>query len=210
MVCRHLDGDPSNNRVRNLRWGTYSENEADKLRHGTRARGSAARSKLREDQVLGIRRSSSDGVPIRLLATAYGVSSQTMQLGLAQPVGGIQQLLQVVEGGGDLGMVRAIAPLADGQGAAEERLGLVQPVGGPQQPRQVVEGAPTVRWSGPSSFLVMARARRSRGSASSSRFVPWYKIPKSLSGDATFKSKAPKSSSETRSACASSGSASRK
>jgi hypothetical protein len=79
MVCRHLDGDPSNNRVRNLRWGTYSENEADKVRHATRARGSAARSKLREDQVLEIRRRRSDGVPTRLLATAYGVSSQTIK-----------------------------------------------------------------------------------------------------------------------------------
>ncbi len=35
MMCRHLDGDPSNNRLDNLRWGTPRENEADKVAHGT-------------------------------------------------------------------------------------------------------------------------------------------------------------------------------
>ena len=33
--CRHLDGDPSNNRLENLRWGTSAENYADRVRHGT-------------------------------------------------------------------------------------------------------------------------------------------------------------------------------
>jgi hypothetical protein len=74
MVCRHLDGDPSHNHARNLRWGTYSENEEDKLRHGTRARGSAAR-----DQVLEIRRKRSEGVSIGELAALYGVSHQTIE-----------------------------------------------------------------------------------------------------------------------------------
>jgi hypothetical protein len=80
MVCRHLDGDPSNNSVENLAWGSYAENEADKLRHGTRVRGSAAaRSKLREDQVQEIRRQRSEDVAIQHLATTYGVSRQTIQ-----------------------------------------------------------------------------------------------------------------------------------
>jgi hypothetical protein len=35
MQCRHLDGDPTNNRVGNLRWGTAQENQADSARHGT-------------------------------------------------------------------------------------------------------------------------------------------------------------------------------
>lgn len=35
MECRHLDGDPTNNRLENLRWGTHKENERDKIRHGT-------------------------------------------------------------------------------------------------------------------------------------------------------------------------------
>jgi hypothetical protein len=35
MECRHLDGNPQNNHVSNLCWGTKEENQADKRRHGT-------------------------------------------------------------------------------------------------------------------------------------------------------------------------------
>lgn len=36
LECRHLDGDPSNNHLSNIEWGTPSENNgADKDRHGT-------------------------------------------------------------------------------------------------------------------------------------------------------------------------------
>lgn len=34
MHARHLDGDPANNAVDNLAWGTASENAADTVRHG--------------------------------------------------------------------------------------------------------------------------------------------------------------------------------
>lgn len=33
MVTRHLDGNPANNHLSNLAWGTHAENEADKKRH---------------------------------------------------------------------------------------------------------------------------------------------------------------------------------
>jgi hypothetical protein len=33
--CRHLDGNPSNNTVSNLTWGSQSENTLDRVRHGT-------------------------------------------------------------------------------------------------------------------------------------------------------------------------------
>lgn len=36
QVC-HWDGNPSNNRVSNLRWGTGSDNAQDAIRHGTNA-----------------------------------------------------------------------------------------------------------------------------------------------------------------------------
>lgn len=34
MLCRHLDGNPANNRLENLTWGTPLENRADIRRHG--------------------------------------------------------------------------------------------------------------------------------------------------------------------------------
>jgi len=35
MECRHLDGNPANNVVSNLAWGTRSENQLDRVSHGT-------------------------------------------------------------------------------------------------------------------------------------------------------------------------------
>ena len=35
MMCRHLNGDPANNRLENLKWGTRSENQLDSVQHGT-------------------------------------------------------------------------------------------------------------------------------------------------------------------------------
>ncbi len=35
MECRHLDGDPTNNSVANLAWGTRSQNVLDAVAHGT-------------------------------------------------------------------------------------------------------------------------------------------------------------------------------
>lgn len=70
--ARHLDGDPSNNRLDNLAWGTKAENEADKVRHGTILRGIAnPASKLTEGDVLAIRASNEKQAD---LAEAYGVT----------------------------------------------------------------------------------------------------------------------------------------
>lgn len=56
MECRHLDGDPKNNQLTNLCWGTPKENSDDILRHGRRKRGETHyRHKLTELQVLKIR-----------------------------------------------------------------------------------------------------------------------------------------------------------
>ncbi len=34
LVCRHLDGNSKNNNLLNLKWGTWSENNSDTVRHG--------------------------------------------------------------------------------------------------------------------------------------------------------------------------------
>lgn len=56
MQCRHLDGDPTNNKLENLKWGTAKENSDDKVIHGTAENcihkgESHGMSKLTEEQV---------------------------------------------------------------------------------------------------------------------------------------------------------------
>lgn len=36
LECRHLNGNPADNRLRNLRWGTPTQNTTDRHRHGRR------------------------------------------------------------------------------------------------------------------------------------------------------------------------------
>lgn len=75
LICCHGDGDPSNNRVENLRWDSYLSNSADMLRHGTRPMGSRCNAKLGEEEVREIRRLRSAGVRSSDLATTFGVTS---------------------------------------------------------------------------------------------------------------------------------------
>lgn len=71
--CRHADGDPANNRVGNLGWGTRGENLADRVRLDESARGEAvASSKLTAAEVAEIRRLRSS-TTLRALAARYGV-----------------------------------------------------------------------------------------------------------------------------------------
>ncbi len=38
MQCRHLNGNPADNRLENLKWGTSSENTQDAIKHGTQVK----------------------------------------------------------------------------------------------------------------------------------------------------------------------------
>lgn len=56
LEVRHLDGDKKNNRLSNLKYGTHSENEEDKVKHGKVYKGeSVGNSILTEDQVRWVR-----------------------------------------------------------------------------------------------------------------------------------------------------------
>lgn len=57
LQVRHLDRDPSNNALDNLALGTQQENEADKIRHGTKQFGDIhVNSKLTTDLVIAARK----------------------------------------------------------------------------------------------------------------------------------------------------------
>lgn len=75
MVCRHLDGDRTNNAVNNLQWGTYEENSADRKGHGTANAGSRhGMSKLTEETVLRIRAFAEIGNTNRSIAKLFGLT----------------------------------------------------------------------------------------------------------------------------------------
>lgn len=70
--CRHLDGDPANNSLGNLRWGTRQENADDKDGHGRVPYGEAkADARLTIDQVRAIRYDTRSS---RVVGREYGVS----------------------------------------------------------------------------------------------------------------------------------------
>lgn len=62
MEVRHLDGKADNNKATNLVWGTKSQNQQDRIKHGTDARGEKnKRAKLSREQVLDIRKRRLEG-----------------------------------------------------------------------------------------------------------------------------------------------------
>jgi hypothetical protein len=68
----HNDGNPDNNNINNLRWGTNSENQMDRVRHGTSNRGSAnGQSKLSEEDVISIKTRIKAGEPNKSIAIDY-------------------------------------------------------------------------------------------------------------------------------------------
>lgn len=69
LVCRHLDGNPANNHIDNLAWGTQSENHRDCYEYG----GTHGRGKLTREQVLEIRARLAEGARQADLAREYGV-----------------------------------------------------------------------------------------------------------------------------------------
>lgn len=81
MECCHNDGNPSNNRVENLRWDTHAENQRDRNKHGTDNRGERHwRCLLTAEQVIEIRKRYRNGETNKQqLAAIYSVSDGTIR-----------------------------------------------------------------------------------------------------------------------------------
>lgn len=77
QVVRHLDSNPANNKATNLAYGTYLDNENDKIANGTwNTRNGGA--KLMPDQVVAIRDRVRNGERQVAIAEEYGVSRPTV------------------------------------------------------------------------------------------------------------------------------------
>lgn len=82
LCCAHNNGDPSDNRLENLRWATYAENSADSIRHGTSGRPTNSgtrhfRSKLNPEIISNMKSMVESGVSVRAVSRKFNVSHGT-------------------------------------------------------------------------------------------------------------------------------------
>ncbi|WP_257139502.1 HNH endonuclease [Streptomyces sp. or20] len=79
IVGAHLNGDPRDNRLANLRWVSQSENLSHRKEHGTELLGERnGRAKLTEDDVRTIRKLADLGRTCASLADEYDVRYGTV------------------------------------------------------------------------------------------------------------------------------------
>ena len=75
----HNDGNRTNNYINNLRWDTLSNNQKDRLKHGTDQRGSKnVLSKLKEDNIPEIFKMKKRGMTISEISKIFSVSYATI------------------------------------------------------------------------------------------------------------------------------------
>lgn len=78
-LCLHNDGNPGNNHISNLRWGTAKENSEDMVKHGTVVKGEKVYNcKIRVKDVLDIVKRKKAGEYYLVLANEYGVGISTI------------------------------------------------------------------------------------------------------------------------------------
>ena len=70
IEARHLDGNPANNNLANLAWGTVVENRADRRRLGEKA-------KLSYPEMLNLQQDLRGGMLLKDVAMKYGVERHT-------------------------------------------------------------------------------------------------------------------------------------
>lgn len=79
MEIRHLDGNPLNNRLSNLVYGTHQENIQDTLAHGKTTQGERnPQAKLDYQKVAAIRRMHADGYSLGAIGERFGVTGSNI------------------------------------------------------------------------------------------------------------------------------------
>lgn len=80
MECLHTDGNPENNRLDNLRWGTRLDNRADIRTHAQLYRRRQGATSLSEETIRAIKRDLAEpnGQSQKKLAAKYGVHYNTI------------------------------------------------------------------------------------------------------------------------------------
>lgn len=84
MECRHADGNPANNLLSNLSWGTPSQNTADQIKHGTKPRGEGHTNSKLTDHLVRVLRElyTAGGISFQRLAARHGVSERVVRLAI--------------------------------------------------------------------------------------------------------------------------------
>lgn len=79
MECRHLDGNPANNHISNLEWGSRLDNILDMRKHGTSNQGERHYcTKLTSEDILAIRSRAASGERQCDISNDFPVSAQTI------------------------------------------------------------------------------------------------------------------------------------
>lgn len=80
MECRHLDGNPENNNIQNLTWGTRQENADDRRRHGREPiPHESSFTKLKPEDIRVIRDMHTSGLSSRKIGARFCTSHTTIQ-----------------------------------------------------------------------------------------------------------------------------------
>lgn len=87
LQCCHNDGNPANNFVSNLRWGTQESNAADSIKHGVQVRGIRhGMAKLDEQKVVNIFRLYQEGFSSREIAKIQMISNTNVKYVLRRKI----------------------------------------------------------------------------------------------------------------------------
>lgn len=80
LEARHLDGNPHNNHLRNLAWGTPVQNGQDKIKHGTSGVGiKNTQAKLDDSKIIEIRNLCTQ-LPQHKIAKLFGICQMTVSM----------------------------------------------------------------------------------------------------------------------------------